>query len=93
MSEFKTKRRFYLLKRLAAKAEQEPIEGVWRHYQEAETGTALAASFPSRAALVAAGYSTLQDIDGADAAELQRNAGLTSRQATAALTETEKALS
>lgn len=85
MAEFKSKRRYYLLKRIAAKAEGEATEGVWRHHQEQESGTALPASFPSRAALVAAGYSTEEDLDGADAAELTKNAGLSTQQAAAAL--------
>lgn len=66
-----TARRFYLLKRRAARSlGDKGLEGVWRQKQEAESGTALAATFPARAALVAAGYSTTEDLDGADTDEL-----------------------
>lgn len=84
-TEFKTKRRFFCLKRIAARADGDPLEGAWRHHQEQESGTALAATFPSRAALAAAGYSTQEDLDGADAAELRKNAGLSTQQAAAVL--------
>lgn len=84
-SEINNTRRFYLLKRIASKAEADPLEGAWRYKQEQVSGTALPASFPYRATLVAAGYSTSQDLDGADAAELTKNAGLASRQANAVL--------
>lgn len=84
-SEINNTRRFFLLKRIAAKAEADPLEGAWRHNQEAIGGTALPASFPYRATLVAAGYSTTEDLDGADAAELTKNAGLATRHANAVL--------
>lgn len=86
MAEFKSPRRYYLLKRIAAKAEDDGLEGVWRHKQEQESGTALPANFPLRATLVAAGYSTEEDLDGADAAELTKNTGLSTHQANAVLT-------
>lgn len=80
-----TLRRFYLLKRLRARAiGDKGLEGVWRHKQETQAGTELAAAFPARAALVAAGYSTEEDLDGADVDELV-SAGLTYHDATAAL--------
>jgi hypothetical protein len=80
-----TVRRFYLLKRLAAYSQGDKgLAGVWRQKQEAESGTALAADFPSRALLVAAGYSTTEDLDGADTDELVA-AGLPYNDAAAAI--------
>lgn len=67
-----THRRYCLLKRLAAKAQQwTAIEAVWQGKQEAEPGDSLPLDFPLRARLVTAGYSTVQDLNGADAEELQ----------------------
>lgn len=80
-----TPRRYYLLKRYAAKARRDPLEGTWRAKQEETAGAALPHDFPSRAKLVAAGYSTAEDLRGADAAELMTNASLSRREATAAL--------
>lgn len=79
-------RRFYLRKRLAASREDSSLTDVWKGKQEAESGTALPADFPSRAALVSAGYSTAEDLDGADTDELRNNAGLHAAQAAAVLT-------
>lgn len=78
-------RRFYLMKRLAALREQSGFDQVWQAKQEAEPGTALPSDFPNRAALVSAGYSTAEDLDGADADELRNNAGLHAAQATEVL--------
>jgi len=47
------------------------LESVWRYKQEAQPGTALPASFPFRTALAAAGYTTIEDLNGADECELQ----------------------
>lgn len=79
MGEVRLPRRYYLAQRLRAR-EALLEEGVWQAKQEAEPGTELAADFPSAAALEAAGYTTVEDLDGADVAELRR-AGLTRRQA------------
>jgi hypothetical protein len=82
----KSVRRYYLLERLAADARYDySIGSVFRAKQEAEAATALPSDFPSLSILVAAGYSTIQDVDGADVEELQC-AGLTTKQAEAALT-------
>lgn len=70
-----TPRRYYLLKRLAARRACEE-EGVWLSKQEAQPGTALAADFPFRTKLVEAGYSTSEDLDGACPDELYEFAGL-----------------
>ena len=81
MAETSSPRRYYLHKRIAARQGlTEDLETVWQAKQEAEAGTALAATFPHRAALVAVGYSTAEDLDGADVEELRR-AGFTIRQA------------
>ncbi len=85
MSEIKTKRRFYLLKRLAAREASESTEPVWQAHQEEESATALPADFPSRAALVAVGYAAKEDIDGADEFELMRNTRISIREAQAVL--------
>lgn len=68
---FTSTRRYYLAKRQDARADCDTaIEGVWRSKQEAEPGTALPDDFPHLEALTALGYTTEEDLDGADAAEL-----------------------
>jgi hypothetical protein len=74
-------RRYYLLKAYASRLAKDGLEQVWRAKQEALPGTPLATETPSRARLVAAGYTTIEDLTGADVAELQRNAGLSHREA------------
>jgi hypothetical protein len=82
----KSVRRYYLLERLAACAREDfAIGSVFRAKQEATSGTALPVDFPSLTLLAPAGYSTVEDIDGADLEELQC-AGLTIKQAEAVLT-------
>lgn len=81
MAEIKTPRRYYLHKRLEARLyECSDLELTWRAKQEAQPGTALPASFLLAAEIAALGYTTREDLDGADAAELER-AGLTLTQA------------
>lgn len=83
---FQNARRYYLGKRLKAVEDGEPNDGnVWRGKQEAEPGTDLPSSFPSLAALTACGYTTEEDLAGADATELQQIVGLNAQQATAVL--------
>lgn len=79
MAEIKTARRFYLHRRIEER-QQDGDEQVWQAKQEAQPGTALATTFPFRAALSACGYTTVEDLDGADVNELVR-AGLTRSQA------------
>lgn len=80
-----TLRRYYLLKRLAARAARDPgLAGAWRSKQEAIAWPDLPAGFPSRATLIAAGYTTVRDLDGADADELA-TLGLNSAAARAVL--------
>lgn len=74
----KSVRRYYLLKRLAARQRCEE-EGVWQAKQEAVAGTAIPDDFPFRAALVAAGYSATEDLDDATPDELAEFASLRGR--------------
>lgn len=84
--QFKRARRYYLHQRFWYLRVEKSIgqASVWQAKQEAEPGTPLAADFPYLALLVAAGYSTVEDIDGADQAELME-AGLSAAQASTAL--------
>ncbi len=77
-------RRYYLLKRLAAR-QQCLEEGVWQSKQEAAGGTALPDDFPFRAELATAGYTTADDVDGATTDELLEFAGLDARAAAAVI--------
>lgn len=75
-------RRYYLLKsHAAAEREDTALERAWWAKQDGTAGTALVATFPSRAALVAARYTTTEDLDGAEADELIDHAGLNRAQA------------
>ena len=80
-----TPRRFYLRKRRAALALGDAhLAGVWRAKQEALAWPALPTGFPARAALAAAGYATVRDLDGATTDELT-DLGLSTRDAAAVL--------
>lgn len=85
MAETVPARRYYLLKRLAAREEGSLLETHWRAEQLAQPGTDLPAGFPSKAALEAAGYVAVEDVDGADWQELEAEAGINERQAQAAI--------
>ena len=86
MSDHPTLRRFYLMKRTAATERTDyAIAAVWQGKQEAEAGSALPEAFPSYAALVAAGYTTKEDLEGADACELVSHACLSQQDAEAVL--------
>jgi hypothetical protein len=75
-------RRFYLHKRIEARVyDDTDLDTVWQSKQESISGTPLAESFPNRTALAAIGYTTVEDLDGADEEELVR-AGLSQHQAT-----------
>lgn len=63
-------RRYYLLKWRLALACDDPNAPNWRDKHERTPGTALPESFPGLAVLMDAGYTTREDIDGADVAEL-----------------------
>lgn len=78
-------RRYYLLKAAAAAAEDpKGMADVWRGKQAAEPGTALSLGFPYRSRLVAAGYSTTEDLAGASVDEL-RGVGFRAAEANAIL--------
>lgn len=78
MSEFRTYRRYCLMKRFVANRAREYANAqLWQNKQEAEEGTDLPSDFPHRSALEAAGYTTKEDIIGADDVELNDVAGLT----------------
>ncbi len=85
VAEINRPRRHYLLKRLEARECDSALELVWRSKQEGEPGTPLPVGFPSSATLAANGYTTEEDLDGADEAELEATAGLRTYQATAVL--------
>ena len=81
MAETRSPRRFFLHKRIQARLfEEGDLEPVWQARQEAEPGTVLASTFPHKSRLAELGYTTTEDLDGADEAELRR-AGLTASQA------------
>jgi hypothetical protein len=82
VAELKTPRRYYLHKRLEARLYYcDDSDGVWKAKQEAQPGTPLPDDFAHRTTLADLGYTASEDLDGADADELER-AGLTQRQAT-----------
>lgn len=80
-------RRYYLSERLMARARGETaLEGVWRWKQELREGDPLPDDFPLVAELALIGYSTFQDLIGAELREMQ-NAGMTIREAITVLDE------
>lgn len=83
-------RRYYLAKRHAAAETDTGLDWVWRAKQEAEPGAPLPLTFPCASRLAAGGYTTTEDIRGADSAELQKRAGLTLREAQHVLLELSK---
>lgn len=73
--------RYLLLKAHAADRRGDgELAATWRGKHQGLAGTALAADFPLRARLLAAGYQHTEDITGADEHELVE-AGLTRREA------------
>lgn len=82
MAEVKRPRRYYLRERQqAVRAEEWDLSGVWRSKQQGQPGVALPASFPMLVQLAAQGYTTVEDLDGADEAELAANGEFSVRQA------------
>lgn len=57
------------------------LESVWKYKQEAQPATPLPSSFPFLDQLACAGYTTQDDLTGADAYELYRIAHLDSQDA------------
>jgi hypothetical protein len=84
---YPTLRRLYLANRRSALSLGDAgigAVGFWRWKQEQIAWPDLPATFPSRAKLIAEGYQTVRDLDGADVDEL-REIGLTRQQALAVL--------
>lgn len=66
-------RRYCLLKRLTwLELDDSAMAGVWRSKQEEQPGTALPSTFPYLYLLTPRGYTTREDLDGADVYELER---------------------
>lgn len=84
----KSIRRFYLLKSRELRANGfEGLADVFAHKHASTSGTALPVDFVHLAVLADCGnYTTFEDLDGADQAELQQQ-GLTYSQAKAVLAE------
>lgn len=72
MGEVRNPRRYYLLQAqfIGDDVEDEALKLVWWGKQEAIAGTAVPLTFPFRAELDAIHYRALEDLDGADQAEL-----------------------
>lgn len=70
MASINNLRRFYLHKWIWALRSFDNTAAVWRSKQEALPGVALAATFPHLSKLTECGYTTEEDLDGADEAEL-----------------------
>lgn len=86
MSEIKSVRRFYLLKRIVAlQTGDEALSAFWHGKQDEIPAPALPATFPKLATLAAVGYSTTVDFDGADADELIEYVKLSRRDADAVI--------
>lgn len=86
MSDVLRLRRFYLMKRIESDRIGEiALRDVWHGKQDAEPGANLPANFPSKDELATAGYTTVEDVDGADCAELEDYASLSTTQANTVL--------
>lgn len=85
MAAIKSRRRYCLLKRRHyLKYGDETLAAVWRAKQGLVDASLLPATFPALSKLTAAGYTTKEDLDGADADELVE-AGLNISEARAAI--------
>jgi len=90
VSELKSYRRYCLMKRVVATRSGETANAqLWRNKQEEQPGAALPDDFPHRSELAAAGYTTKEDIIGADDVELNDVAGLTLRAAASVIAAAE----
>jgi len=81
MALYGSPRRWYLRKRQNARELCDGFEGFWRSQQEAQPGTALPDNFPLLSVLTAGGYTTVEDLRGADADELVFTANMHRRDA------------
>ncbi|MFO7179572.1 MAG: hypothetical protein DIU78_012820 [Pseudomonadota bacterium] len=85
-SSFRSHRRFYLSKRIAARLRGEhALALIWHYHQDQQPHTDLPEGFPAKAKLEAAGYTALEDLEGASVGELEDWACLTQREAESAL--------
>jgi hypothetical protein len=85
MALLKRPRRYYHGQRVVASVDLDwALAGAWRWKQEQEPGTPLPADFPYAARLEPLGYTTYEDLDGADVPELMR-LGFSSSEAKAIL--------
>lgn len=89
---FRSVRRYYLLKRLEALRSTDTFDlaQTWQAKQEAVAGSALPSDFPHLSSLQSVGYSTQEDLTGADADELVDNVGLNTAQASVVLAALEE---
>jgi hypothetical protein len=85
-------RRYYLLRKFSVLESDDLYDmgQTWRAKQEAVAGTSLPSDFPHLSTLQAVGYSTKEDLTGADSAELVTNAGLNTVEATSVLAALEE---
>lgn len=77
-------RRYCFLKMRRGLLNGDDTDLMWDGKRRAIAGTAIPAEFPARAALLRAGYLVVEELDGANASELQA-AGLSSSQSAAVL--------
>lgn len=81
---FQTLRRIYLKNRkLSSQGERFAESSVWQAHQEEQPGTPLPGDFPALTTLTVGGYTTVEDLDGADATELAEWARISAPQAKA----------
>lgn len=86
MSETRSPRRYYLLQRIEQmQLGESALAGVWRWKQEQQPATLLPTDFPYLERIGPVGYTTIEDLNGADTRELQRTAGLFLTEAQAVL--------
>jgi len=79
VAEVRCARRYYLLSALSAeRTEDLGLAGAWRSKQLDQPGTALPPGFPFAAQLAEVGYTTVEDLDGADERELEQTTDLPS---------------
>lgn len=81
----KTHRRYLFVKARALRSKgEESIADAFNAKRLAEPGTQLPATFPHRAAVLAAGYLVIEELDGETQSELEAS-GLTQSQAASVL--------
>lgn len=86
MAEVRCARRYYLLNALTAEATlDEGLASAWRAKQLAQSGTPLPPTFPFAAQLAEIGYLAVEDLDGADANEMEQSTELNPEQIEAVL--------